>query len=236
MNSNSICSIFLVVVAFGIAPFSRADTIRDYDFNGTIAPGTIDSQGAFGAAGANLGGDSFSINLYFDENIGLKVDNSGGYTYSGGPGVVNPDTGTPTPSPLLTSSYTINGETVAGSDGGFAAVTTIPDASFSVTGGGVSFESQLTGTTAFPLGDSPGVYDLSCTSMCQFIFTYSIDASVSGINLGPTLDNLVISDKVAPVPEPAPVWLLLSALVGLFFVAKVRRFDFKSKLAQGRVI
>ncbi len=86
MNTKPVYALILIA-AVSAAP-SRADTYRDYEFNGTVPPGTIDTQGAFGPAGTNIGGDRFTADVYFDENIGLSFPVGDGYIYGGG-GIFN---------------------------------------------------------------------------------------------------------------------------------------------------
>ena len=195
--------LFIVsIVLLLMAPVARAaDTVRDYMFTGTTAPGTLDTLGAFGPAGSDLGGRSFTAHIYFDRDIGYTNGSSGGYTYSGGPGVFN-NTGPvpiPVPSPLVASSLTINGTTVPGGAGGFAEVAFTPDSFFRLNAAGFSFSAALTGNGAssFPVIDAPGSVDLSCVFECPYLFSQSVSGGIAGVQLGPILNRLTITDSLA---------------------------------------
>jgi hypothetical protein len=205
------------------APMAHADIVWDYTFNGTVAPGTIDSSGRFGPAGANLGGDLFAVSVYVDRTIGYTLPANGGTEYMGGPGVFNTDgpIPVPVPSPLLGSTFTVNGRSVGGPSGGVVDIVVSPDSFYSFSTAAANFNATLTGTTSFPIYGTPGFYDLSCRFQCGSIFSQSFQAT-AGIALGSDLNNLTITETTAPVPLPAAAWLMLSALGGLGLVTRNR--------------
>ncbi len=121
----------------------------------------------------------------------------------------------------------MNGTTIVGPSGGDAYVLEQPDDEFQLVAGAVSFLAQLTSFTAFPVQDTPGGADLSCTHMCTFIFSYGFGASIDGINFnysnetgGYLLNNFSVSDSntlpAVAVPEPSTLWLCGSGLLALF--------------------
>jgi hypothetical protein len=228
MDTKALQTLGIIVAAASCQIFqaARADTIRDYAFTGTISPSTIDVNGIFGAPGANLGGLTFTANIFFDENIGYKLDSGGGfYTYSGGGGVLNNNgpVSVPAPSPLVASSYTVNGRTKAGSSGGFAQVTNVTSDYFQLTAGGLSFTAETNGISTFPVHDAPTSVNLGCTFECPDVFSQSFTASVGGIALGPELQNLTITDVTrAPEIEPASAAAALTVLLGALAVWRGR--------------
>lgn len=77
-----------VALAAGILAAGAAQAeIVTLTYSGTVASG-IDQLGAFGAAGADLAGKTFSATAAFDDTIGLRVD---GLSANGGSNFGQPD-------------------------------------------------------------------------------------------------------------------------------------------------
>jgi hypothetical protein len=228
----------LIVVALlcGSAA-SIADQVVDYIYVGTVATATSsqDGIGLFGPAGASLAGDSFTARFRFNLSAGAHLEGTVFGPFNDGvPG--DPAGG----SPLVSASLTINGRTTPMYGGGWSQVTATPDCCFSLSvqaapseplQGTMAMDTELGGTTAFPLGglDVPGIW-YSANDVDRYYIIYTTGSFGITVNSVTSHGNLVaatltIADvPVSPLslacpsataPEGTPYNSMLSATGGL---------------------
>jgi hypothetical protein len=187
------------------ASVTRAQVI-DMTFTGTISGG-YDNAGLFGPAGESLGGDAFSAT--FEYNLDTPNADTGLGYYEGSyvSQYISGGTAYSAPTPIVSTSMTVNGKTVQWTDGAEYA-----NASTNSTSG---ISSQAYDSSYFLYA---GFYGAAPSRLADYGTYYVTPPASSCANLGScygefynngqsTLGTLLTTSatisEVSPVPEPS---------------------------------
>jgi len=208
MNAISKCLVAVALLCGSAA--SIADQVVDYIYVWAVdsVSSSEDGVGLFGPAGASLAGDSFTARFRFNLTAGAHLQGTVFGPFNDGvPG--DPVGG----SPLVSASLTINGRTTPVYGGGWSQITATPDCCFSLSiqaapseplQGTVAMDTELGGTTSFPLGDLdvPGTW-YSGIDENRYYIIYTTGSFGISVNSASSHGNLVASSlTIADVPVP----------------------------------
>lgn len=234
MNPNKLLASAALVVGFAAsAPLSAA--VVQVQYTGTVSSG-FDQTGVFGSANSFLDGSAYTASYTFETTNGIFISNAAhNYAYGG--------TAYSVASPALSSTITINGNTVSISGNYFGQIFGQNSGTFSqvyhhatdyVTSGSSYYLAQMynsvfnySNTLPYsltgPLSYSVTAGDTSYGYMSIENYSSSFDGYTEYAYVNLTPDHVTIS---APIPEPETYAMLLAGLGLLGFAARRR----KSKL------
>ena len=233
MNLNKFLASAALAASFGLAgPVSAA--VVQVQYRGTVSSG-YDTTGVFGSAGSFLDGLAYTASYTFETTYGHTLSSSY-YNYAYGGGVLS------MPSPVLSSTVTINGNTVAVPGSWNGQISGYNDGIYSHQ----SHQSQEYSYNISSYRDNNSynyIYNYNGTLPASITapFSYAVtegDTAEGFVQIRQyTLDSTgythsadayayLIPDHVtigAPIPEPETYALLLAGLGLLGFAARRRK-------------